>query len=188
MSAIDKGEPDIVNSDIVIRKEVDADIDVIRDVIIEAFKTLEVSNQTEPLIIEALRAAGALSISLVAEADGRVVGHIAFSPLTVSDGSSDWYGLGPVSVLPECQRQGIGTALIREGLSQLKDLDAAGYCVVGHPDYYKRFGFENPSGLALKGVPPEVFFALPLDGRVPEGTVAFHEGFEAGDPCLSNRR
>jgi putative acetyltransferase len=166
--------------EVVIRKETDADIDAIRDVTIAAFKTLEVSNQTEHFIIEVLRAAGALSISLVAEADGRVVGHIAFSPLTVSSGTPDWYGLGPVSVLPECQRQGVGTALIQEGLSRLKGLGASGCCVVGHPDYYKRFGFENPSGLTLEGVPPEVFFALSFDGRVPQGTVAFHEAFKAG--------
>ncbi|MHC4248031.1 MAG: GNAT family N-acetyltransferase [Planctomycetota bacterium] len=168
-----------MDSGIVIRKETDTDIDAIRDVTIAAFKTLEVSNQTEQFIIEALRAAGALAISLVAEADGRVVGHIAFSPVTISSGAPGWYGLGPVSVLPECQRQGVGTALIQEGLSQLKELGASGCCVVGHPDYYKRFGFENPSGLALEGVPPEVFFALSFDGRVPQGRAAFHEAFKA---------
>jgi putative acetyltransferase len=87
-------------------------------VTVAAFKTLGISNHTEQFIIEALRAANALTISLVAEVDGRVVGHIAFSPLTISDGTRNWYGLGPVSVLPEYQRQGIGKALIREGLSR----------------------------------------------------------------------
>ncbi len=64
---------------------------------------------------------GALSISLVAEINGQIVGHIAFSPITASDGTKDWYGLGPVSVLPDHQKQGAGKALINNGLSLLKD-------------------------------------------------------------------
>ncbi|MCL5742900.1 MAG: N-acetyltransferase, partial [Acidobacteria bacterium] len=144
-----------------------------------AFESLEISNHTEQFIIEALRAAKALAVSLVAEQDGRVIGHIAFSPVTVSDGTRHWYGLGPVSVLPEHQRQGIGKALIREGLSRLKGLNAQGCCLVGHPEYYRQFGFENPPGLVLEGVPPEVFFALAFDGRIPQGNVTFHDAFKA---------
>jgi putative acetyltransferase len=164
---------------IVIRNETDADPTTIADVTAAAFKTLEISNHTEQFIIEALRAADALTLSLVAEVDGRVVGHIAFSPVTISDGTQNWYGLGPVSVLPEYQRQGIGQALIREGLCRLKDLGAEGCCLVGHPEYYRRFGFENVPELVLKGVPQEVFFALSFDGHCPQGTVAFHGGFKA---------
>lgn len=164
---------------LVIRNEIDADIEAISAVTVAAFKTLKISNHTEQFIIEALRTARALTVSLVAETDGRVVGHIAFSPVIVSDGTWNWYGLGPVSVLPEYQRQGIGKALIREGLSRLKDMDARGCCLVGHPDYYIKFGFNNPSGLAHEGVPPEVFFALSFDGHTPQGTVTFHEGFKA---------
>jgi putative acetyltransferase len=108
-----------------------------------------------------------------------VIGHIAFSPVTISDGTPNWHGLGLVSLLPEHQRQGIGQALIEEGLSRLKALNAQGCCLVGHPDYYKKFGFKNLCGLVLEGVPPEVFFALSFDGRTPEGTVAFHEAFKA---------
>jgi putative acetyltransferase len=167
---------------IVIRNETDADIDAITEVTIAAFETLGISNHTEQFIIEALRAAKALAVSLVAEVDGRVVGHIAFSPVTISDGTRNWYGLGPVSVLPECQRKGIGKALIREGLSRLKALGARGCCVVGHPDYYRKFEFENVSGLVYEGVPREVFFALSFDGHVPQGTVTFHEGFQADGP------
>jgi putative acetyltransferase len=168
-----------MNPQIVIRSETDADVSVIGEVTVAAFKTLEISNHTEQFIIEALRAAQALAVSLVAEMDGRVVGHIAFSPVTVSDGARDWYGLGPVSVLPAYQRQGIGRALIREGLSQLKDMNAQGCCLVGHPDYYRKFGFKNITGFVHEGVPQEVFFALSFDGRYPQGTVAFHEGFKA---------
>jgi putative acetyltransferase len=77
------------------------------------------------------------------------------------------------------QRQGIGKALIREGLSRLKDINAQGCCLVGHPNYYRKFGFTNIPELVLKGVPPEVFFVLSFDGHTPQGTVTFHEGFKA---------
>ena len=96
----------------VIRDETAADAASITDVTIAAFKTLAISNKTEHYIIEALRAANALAVSLVAEVDGRVVGHIAFSPVTISDGTQNWYGLGPVSILAAYQRKGIGQALI----------------------------------------------------------------------------
>ncbi len=164
---------------IVIRDETKADTAVITEVTIAAFKTMEISNHTEQFIIKALRSAGALALSLVAEVDGRVVGHIAFSPVTISDGSKNWYGLGPVSVLPEYQRRGIGKALIQDGLSRLKNLNAKGCCLVGHPQYYVKFGFENVTGLVHEGVPQEVFFALSFDGRFPQGAVTFHEGFKA---------
>jgi putative acetyltransferase len=168
-----------MNPKIVIRAETHNDVCAITEVTIAAFKTLEISNHTEQFIIEALRAAKALTVSLVAEMDGRVIGHIAFSPVTISDGAPNWYGLGPVSVLPAYQRQGIGKALIQEGLSRLNDMNAQGCCLVGHPEYYRKFGFKNMSGLVLEGVPQEVFFALSFDGHTPQGTVAFHEAFRA---------
>ncbi len=173
------GKRELVNSKIVIRSETDADVSAISEVTVAAFGTLKISNHTEQFIVEALRGAKALTVSLVAEMDGRVIGHIAFSPVTLSDGTRDWYGLGPVSVLPSYQRKGIGKALIREGLSRLKDMNAQGCCLVGHPDYYRKFGFKNFSGLVFEGVPQEVFFVLSFDGRYPQGTVAFHEGFKA---------
>lgn len=166
----------------IIRNEAGTDERAIADVTAAAFETLPVSRQTEQFIVQALRAANALTVSLVAELDGRVVGHVAFSPVTISDGSTGWYGLGPVSVLPQYQRRGIGQALIREGLSRLKALQARGCCLVGHPGYYGRFGFENVPGLVYEGVPPEVFFVLSFDGRVPRGRVAFHEAFAADRP------
>ena len=169
-----------MNPKIVIRSETDADVGAITEVTVAAFKTLEISNHTEQFIIAALRAARALTISLVAEMDGRVIGHIAFSPLTISGGTRNWYGLGPVSVLPEYQRQGIGKTLIREGLYRLKEMDAQGCCLVGHPEYYRKFGFKNVPGLVYEGVPREVFFALSFDGHIPQGTVTFHDAFKAG--------
>lgn len=167
---------------ILIRDESPHDAGVISEVTAAAFATLELSSHTEHFIVDALRSAGALSLSLVAEVDGRVVGHIAFSPVSISDGTPDWYGLGPVSVLPACQRSGVGKALIREGMSRLKALGAKGCCLVGHPDYYPKFSFENVAGLVVEGVPPEVFFALSFDGRYPQGSVTFHEGFKATGP------
>ncbi len=168
-----------MNPRIVIRSETDADVSAITEVTIAAFRTLEISNHTEQFIVVALRVARALTISLVAELDGRVIGHIAFSPVTISDGTRNWYGLGPDSVLPKHQRQGIGKALIRQGLSRLKDINAQGCCLVGHPDYYRKFGFKNMPGLVLEGVPQEVFFALSFGGHIHQGTVNFHEGFKA---------
>lgn len=166
-----------------IRIETNADIPAISMVTMEAFKSLEISNHTEQFIIEALRAAKALTLSLVAELNGRVVGHVAFSPVAMSDGTQGWFGLGPVSVLPEYQRQGIGKALIRQGLAQLQDMNAQGCCLVGHPDYYRQFGFRNSTDLALDGVPPAFFFVLPFNQHAPTGTVAFHEGFKAEGPA-----
>jgi len=164
---------------LLIRDETSNDYKAISEVTITAFKTIEISNHTEQFIVEALRSAKALSISLVAEVDGSVMGHIAFSPVTISDGTQDWYGLGPVSVQPDFQRQGIGKALIQEGLLRLKALKAKGCCLVGHPQYYRQFGFENVEELSHAGIPPEVFFVLSFDGNIPQGQVEFHEGFKA---------
>jgi len=125
----------MTTQNILIRDEKTSDFSAITELTVAAFATMEISGHTEQFIIEALRAAKALTISLVAEVDGRVVGHIAFSPVTMSDGTKDWYGLGPVSVLPEYQRRGVGKALIQEGLSHLKNLKAKGCCLVGHPQY-----------------------------------------------------
>jgi putative acetyltransferase len=177
--ACKKEEYETMNPKIVIRNETLDDVCAITEVTISAFKTLEISNHTEQFMIEALRASKALTLSLVAELDGRLTGHIAFSPVAISDGTPDWYGLGPVSVLPEHQRQGIGKALIKEGLTRLKDINAQGCCLVGHPDYYRKFGFRNMSGLVLEGVPLEVFFALSFHGHIPQGAVTFHAGFKA---------
>ncbi len=163
----------------IIRNETISDIETIYKVTIAAFQNHPISNNTEQFIINALRNADALTVSLVAEIDGQVVGHIAFSPVTVSDGSLNWYGLGPISVLPEFQKQGIGKSLIHEGLSLLKRLGGKGCLLVGAPDYYERFGFRNIPDLIYDGIPQKFFLALPFDKKMPQGTVVFHEGFSA---------
>ena len=78
-----------MNPKIIIRNEIDADVDAITEVTVAAFKTLEISNHTEQFIVKALRANNALTVSLIAEADGHVVGHVAFSPVTISDGTQN---------------------------------------------------------------------------------------------------
>jgi putative acetyltransferase len=163
----------------IIREETESDVEVIADVTRAAFEHHPISNQTEQFIISALRAAHALTISLVAEVDGKVVGHIAFSPITIADGSKDWYGLGPISVLPEYQRRGLGKSLMQAGLSRLKALGAKGCVLVGDPNYYERFGFKSLPELTHEGVPQEFVLTLPFDGNTAQGVVVFHKSFSA---------
>jgi len=164
---------------IVIRNEIESDIKAISEITKAAFESLPISNHTEQFIINALRDANALTISLVAVAGKKVVGHIAFSLVTISDGSIDWYGLGPISVLPELQKRGIGKSLMREGLSSLKSLGAKGCVLVGDPGYYQRFGFRSLPDLVIDGIPQENVLALPFEESKAHGVVIFHEGFAA---------
>lgn len=163
----------------IVRNETQSDIEAIGDVTKAAFRNHPISRQTEHFIVSALRAAEALTISLVAEVDGKAVGHIAFSPLTISDGSQNWFGLGPISVLPEYQKQGIGKALMHEGLSRLKTRGAAGCVLMGDPGYYERFGFRSVPELTHEGVPQENVLVLPFDQNMARGAVAFHQAFWA---------
>ncbi len=163
----------------IIRKEIESDIEAITEVTKAAFENHPFSNNTEQFIINALRAANALTVSLVAELEGKLVGHIAFSPVTFTDGNENWYGLGPISVQPDYQKQGIGTKLVNEGLNLLKDLGAEGCVLVGDPNYYERFGFKSPNGLIHEGVPQENFLALSFCNRIPAGIVHFHPAFSA---------
>lgn len=162
-----------------IRKEVSADIPSIEAVTVAAFRSAEHSSGTEQHIVAALRNAGQLSVSLVAEDRGQVVGHVAVSPVTISDGTANWYGLGPVSVIPEHQGQGLGSMLVTNALSELRTLGAAGCVVLGEPGYYARFGFIPEPGLVLPGVPARYFQAIVLQGVAPSGQVAYHGSFEA---------
>ncbi|MGI2031989.1 GNAT family N-acetyltransferase [Rhizobium panacihumi] len=161
----------------IFRAEQPGDAAAIAAVTAEAFAGVPHSDGSEPAIIARLREAGALTVSLVAGIDGVVIGHVAFSPVTFSSGEGDWYALGPVSVLPEHQGQGIGARLIRDGLEAIKNLDAAGCVVLGEPAYYRRFGLLSDTGLICPGLPPEYLMALPLRGQVPSGIVSFHSAF-----------
>ncbi len=160
-----------------IRKETPQDAAEIRRLTDEAFRTVAYSNQKEGEIVDALRAAKALTLSLVAEEDGRILGHVAFSPVQIGGEDKGWYGLGPVSVCPDRQGEGIGGKLIREGLAQLRSLGAKGCVLLGDPGYYGRFGFKADPRLKLPGVPPQYFQCLAFALDVPEGDVAYHSAF-----------
>jgi putative acetyltransferase len=164
----------------IIRLENPANVAVIHAVTLEAFKGHPYSDGTEHLIVDRLRQAGALSLSLVAEIEGDVVGHIAFSPVELSDGSKHWFGLGPVSVLPSLQGQGIGGALIRKGLEILRERAAAGCVVVGNPELYRKYGFQNDASMTYADCAPQYFLVQPLSSTPASGMVTFHPAFYAG--------
>jgi putative acetyltransferase len=156
-----------------IRPETPQDISVIEQITIAAFDGKPYSDQTEHLIVSRLRAAGALTVSLVAEIEGKVVGHVAFSVVTINGED-----IGPVSVSPELQKHGIGSNLIRDGLSIIREKGAKGCVLEGDPEYYKRFGFKNHPDLFYEGTPdPKYFMALPFYADVPSGKVEFHKAF-----------
>lgn len=165
---------------IIIRNEKTEDTQAI-DVLTQlAFKGVEHSLQTESAIIDVLRNEGALTISLVAELQGNIVGHIAFSPVLINAQQGHWYGLGPVSVHPHLHNQGIGTALIKEGLKRLKQHHAHGCVVLGSPVYYRKFGFTSHHMLRYGTVPPEYFQSLLLSGQPQAGEVTYHAAFDIG--------
>jgi len=164
--------------EIIIRAEQPLDYIAIEQITEAAFADKPYSNQTEHLMVKRLREAGALTLSLVAELDGKIVGHVAFSAVTINGEYQDWYGLGPVSVTPKLQKQGIGSKIIREGLSLLKEKGAKGCVLEGSPIYYQRFGFKAYPNLIYEGAPaPEYFMALPFYEAVPTGKVEFHRAF-----------
>lgn len=163
----------------IIHSETCADVPSIRTLTDAAFAGVEHSSQTEGAIVDALRQAGVLAISLVAEQGGTVVGHVAFSPVLIDGADIGWFGLGPVSVSPKLQRGGIGTALVEEGLRRLKARGANGCVVLGDPDYYGRFGFTSQHALRYADVPPEYFQSMVLSGAWAKGEVTYHQGFEA---------
>lgn len=162
-----------------LREEVPSDSDAISALIQAAFATAAHSSQTEAYIVLALRRRGRLSISLVAEHAGQLLGHVAVSPVSLDDGSIGWYGLGPIAVLPERQGEGIGSLLMQAAIARLQALGAAGCVLLGEPDYYQRFGFRALPGLRLADVPPAYFLALPLAGEVPQAEVRYDPAFEA---------
>ncbi|UGA44485.1 N-acetyltransferase [Bradyrhizobium quebecense] len=144
-----------------------------------AFANAPHSSGTEARIVAALRQAGALTISLAAVSDdGSIVGHVAFSPVQIDRTAGRWYGLGPISVVPEMQRQGIGRALIREDLARLAAINASGCVLLGDPAYYSRFGFVSDPALTYAGEPSPYFQRLLLRGDPPNGDVSYHRAFD----------
>jgi putative acetyltransferase len=160
-----------------IRAEAPSDIASIRAVTAAAFENVPFSDQTEPAIVDALRRAGALTVSLVATEEGDVIGHVAFSPVLIDRPAGDWYGLGPVSVRPDRQRQGVGQRLISQGLEELRSRGAEGCVVFGEPAYYGRFGFVSDPDLRFAGAPPGYFLRLAFKSAPPKGDVNYHAAF-----------
>jgi putative acetyltransferase len=149
-----------------IREERLDDIAAVRDVNRRAF-----GQELEGKIFDALRSNRAALLSLVATLNGQVVGHIMYSPITVGDDAKG-AAVGPMAVLPEFQRQGIGSKLIETGNRKLKDADCPFIIVLGHADYYPRFGFEPASERGIKcewDVPNDAFMLLILDETKMEG-------------------
>jgi predicted N-acetyltransferase YhbS len=161
-----------------IRPERDQDHAAIRALTIAAFESSAYGHHGEADIVDALRAANALTVSLVAEADGEIAGHVAFSPVRITETNGDWYGLGPVSVAPVWQRRGVGQALVRDGLREIEALGAAGCVLLGDPAYYGRFGFESDPALRYGPEASPYLQRLILHGAAPSGEVRFHTAFD----------
>ena len=162
-----------------IRSEQPADIAAVRAVNGAAFET-----STEADLVDALRTEAHPIVSLVAEENGAVVGHILFSPVTLL-GHADLkvMGLAPMAVLPGQQRQGIGSALVRAGLQRCRELGCDAVVVLGHAGYYPRFGFVPASRFGIASeydVPEDVFMALEIKRGVlrdKSGTARYHAAF-----------
>ncbi len=176
MSLNDTQLPDPLQ--MVIREEQTDDAAAIDAISRAAFHGHPSSPQTEHLIVHALREVGALSLSLVATVDGKVVGHLAFSPVSIAGTDLGWWGLGPLAVAPTRQRSGIGSALVRSGLRRLAERSVPGCVLLGDPAFYGRFGFAPQTGLVCPGSPAEHFMALVLIGVAPVGAVQYHAAFD----------
>ncbi len=164
---------------LLIRREHLSDEAAIETLTKAAFLDAPHTSHTEQFIVNALRKAGMLSLSLVAEDSPDLIGHVAASPVVISDGTRGWYGLGPLSVVPGHQRRGTGAQLMTAALEALRNQGAQGCVLLGDPAYYSRFGFRPEPGLILAGVPPEYFQAISFSGSLPAGNVSYHKAFDA---------
>lgn len=168
----------------IIRTEIEADHEAIMVLTYAAFLNhphhAPGAKPTEHLIYKGLKERGDLTLSFVATIDDSIVGHIAFSPVTFDGKASEWLGLGPVSVSPDQQGKGVGSALIKAGLEAAKKRGTKGVVLIGEPDYYSRFGFSADHGLAYPGVPGEYLLALSLasnESEQPAGEVGYSPAF-----------
>lgn len=164
-------------SAITIRPEQPGDEATIHTLTEAAFRNMPYSDGGEADLVDRLRADDDLARSLVAEDASRIVGHLALSPVTISNGSEGWFGLGPISVWPELQRAGIGFRLMKRAIADMRERGAKGIVLLGDPAYYARFGFEHDPQLAYPGPPAEYFQRLVLKGDPPRGEVAYAPAF-----------
>jgi putative acetyltransferase len=162
-----------------IRYETPEDIDAIHDLTSTAFKPMPYSDGTEAEIVRRLRENGDLTISLVAEQHGEILGHVAFSPVAIAGAHDGWFGLGPISVKPERQRQGIGKAMIARGLELLNEMGASGCALIGNPDIYSRVGFSSDGQLKYLDLDTRLVQRIVFRGSRPSGTLQFAPAFES---------
>ena len=170
----------IDSTDMHIRDEQPGDVDAIAALIQSASRANAHGGHNHHRIVDNLRRSGALALSLVAEDEDELVGHIAFSEVEISDGSTDWYGLGPLTVKPTLQGRGIGSGLVRAGLDRLRRQGAKGCVLAGDPSFFRRFGFAYDPDLMLEEASQEHFLVLTLRGPSAHGVVAFHRSFFNG--------
>lgn len=163
--------------ELLLRPERPEDHAALAALVTAAFDGKPYADGDEAELLGALRVAGALTLSFVAEESGVLVGQAAFSPARAADGTPGWYALGPVAVAPARQGVGIGTKLVLAGLTWLAHRGAAGCILVGDPGYYERFGFVRAPENAPAGMPAEYFMVKVLGGPRPAGPIAFHEAF-----------
>lgn len=163
---------------LIIRPEVSSDRVAIKSVINAAFAGMPYAEGDEAELVDDLRHAMALPVSLVAVLNDAVIGHIAFSPAYSSDNTSGWYALGPLAVLPQHQHTGVGSTLMHKGLEAIASLSARGCILVGHPQFYLRFGFEHAPDNAPENEPVEYFMVKLFYGQLPLGPIYFHEAFK----------
>jgi putative acetyltransferase len=161
-----------------IRPERPGDEPAIHRVTEAAFTGHPHSEGTEPAIVDALRESGDLRLSLVAEDKGGIVGHIAYSDAVLSGGESGWLTLGPISVDPARQGEGIGRALIEAGTVHWRAAGAEGLVLLGNPALYSRFGFVRGTPLHIEGPLAEYFQVLPFTDAIPASSVTFSPAFE----------
>jgi len=169
----------VQSQDYIIRQECPADFNAIYDLTRRAFHGRPYAGGDEQDVIDRLRASDALTLSLVAEDQGDLLGQITFSPAVNGDGSQPWFALGPVSVTPERQNQGIGGELIRQGLARIQALGALGGILTGNPDYYRRFGFALAPDLVPEEESAEYFMVYLFGETRPTGQFQFHKAFYA---------
>lgn len=158
-----------------IRNECADDANTISWLVTEALKILPQSTGTEASIVEALREADALDLSLVAVENDQIIGYLAASDAHIGD-QGGWSLIGPLAVLPSRHRQGIGSILMKEALDRLRKTKR-GAVLVGDPAYYSRFDFRAFPKMTVAGCPPEVVQALPFDEIEPQGEVVHHPAF-----------